>query len=117
MISFKNLISREKEINEIKVLEPAAGTGTLIAALCEKIKLRNEKIKLVFHAYEIEKILCSYLHNVLVECRRELKKFGHKLYFNTFNSDFILKNSRKIASNSKNNNLSPLYDLVISNPI
>ncbi|MCG3256202.1 MAG: Eco57I restriction-modification methylase domain-containing protein, partial [Candidatus Heimdallarchaeota archaeon] len=116
MISFKNLISKEKEINEIKVLEPAAGTGTLIAALCEKIKLRNEKIKLVFHAYEIDKILCSHLHTVLVECRRELKKFGHMLYFNTFNSDFILKNSRKIASNNKNNNLSLLYDLVISNP-
>lgn len=117
LIIFDDLIEHHNKITEIKILEPAAGTGTLIAALCELIKLRSETIKLVVHGYEIEKLLQKYLYTVLIECRKELRNFGHNMSFRTLNFDFIIQNSRKISNNKIIKNKEFLnYDLVISNP-
>lgn len=105
---------------KIAILDPGAGTGILIAAVCDLLKESKKETKLI-HAdlYEIDSNLIPLLENVLNECKTVLESDGHSFSFTIFNEDFILKNSSSFNRKEiplDNGVQIRLFDLIISNP-
>lgn len=104
---------------EIRILDPGAGTGILAAALFDLI-IRNCKkpIKIYLDAYEIDKPVIYFLNSFLLESKRALSKFGHQLSFTIYRKDFIINNAYYIENNLNNilNDKKKFYDIIISNP-
>lgn len=107
--------------NEIKVLDPGAGTGTLVASLCEVIKSANLDggIKIIIDAYENDPSLLPLLEAVLQECLNEMSDLGCYVEYNVYERDFILHNAihfpQKLPALGAGEK-PPYYDVVISNP-
>lgn len=102
---------------EIRFLEPGAGTGILTAAFCEEV-IREGGVRSVhIDAYETDGTVTPLLEKVLSECENELKKAGVLTSFSIIPEDFILKNSGYMRKGSLfEDEDPPLYDLAISNP-
>ncbi|MFA5032756.1 MAG: Eco57I restriction-modification methylase domain-containing protein [bacterium] len=105
----------------IRLLDPGAGTGMLIAAFCENLlNLGVKNIYLTVDAYENDSGVLSVLKDVLEDCKKRLINAGNEFQYNIYQEDFILYNERYLEkpnlfwANSKNNNV--LYDFVICNP-
>lgn len=98
--------------NELKVLDPGAGTGILSAAICDRvIKESKNKLKLTIDCYELDSYVIPYLKQVLSTCKDSLQEFGHEMDFNIYEYNFVLENANydKCVEKVK-------YDVVISNP-
>jgi len=111
-----NLINVETD--QIRLLEPGAGTGTLVAAFCDHLMNNVESgIHLIVDAYENDPAILPKLRATLEECQAVLELHGHRMEYNIYDVDFILCNAgyfRKpllVASNDQ-----VLYDVVIANP-
>jgi adenine-specific DNA-methyltransferase len=103
----------------IRILDPGAGTGILIAAVCDRIcDDKKTPCKLFIDAYENDGSLIPLLQNTLTLCHNKLLEYDHELSLNVFNSNFILDNnqinSQSHSDSTKKRKLK--YDLVISNP-
>lgn len=98
--------------DELKLLDPGAGTGTLSAAVCDRIILESKnKIKLTIDCYELDSCVVPYLKCLLLECKKVFEEHGHELNFNIHGSNFILDNANYDKDKEKKK-----YDFVISNP-
>lgn len=107
--------------HEIKVLDPGAGTGVLIASLCEVIKQieQNRNIKIMIDAYENDPNLLPLLEAVFQECLDEMKDSVYNVEYCIYRHDFILHNAMHFSKKVPNlwGSEKPLYyDIVISNP-
>jgi len=106
-----------KEKN-IRILDPGAGTGILIAAICDKINDQEQtSCNISIDAYENDENLIPLLKKTLKLCQKKLSEKGHKPSLKVFNSNFILENDRvnlNQSDSTKGKNIG--YDLVISNP-
>ena len=106
---------------DLLILDPAAGSGILICALCEYLinskSLRVERLRIV--AYETDAKLYSTLENVLKHLVVWAANKKITIDYDIFNEDFILSCSDPLQHLSD-----PLfeaatqkqYDIVISNP-
>ena len=107
------------EKQEIRILDPGAGTGILTAAIFDLI-INNSKnpMKIYLDVYETDKSIISLLNSFLLESKRELSNHNHYLSFNIYDKDFVITNSYYIEGTLKNGlfNNKRLYDIVISNP-
>lgn len=76
----------------LNVLDAGAGTGSLSAALCERIlRLRAPRtVKIVL--YETDAMVIPLLHENLEHCRFALRAAGHRLTYEIRDADFILAN-------------------------
>ncbi len=104
--------------NELRILDPGAGTGTLTAALCDRLAAIEGKLKITAHVYENDEGILPFLEKTLSTCKKELKKHGKELDYTIHNEDFIKANmnagSNKLIS--AKDTAPELYDFVISNP-
>lgn len=105
--------------NEIRILDPGAGTGILSASIFDWIiKSKQEPIQIYLDTYETDKSVIILLNSFLLEAKRELSKFDHHLIFRIIEQDFVLNNTQYIQSALGNalNTDKKLYDIIISNP-
>ena len=112
-----SLASLDKQ--EIRILDPGAGTGILTAAIFDRIiKKSKNSVKIYLDIYETDKSIISLLNSFLLESKRELSKHNHYLSFNIYEEDFVITNSYYIEGTLKKgiSNNKKLYDIVISNP-
>jgi adenine-specific DNA-methyltransferase len=92
----------------LRILEPAAGTGILVAAALEEILSKDELPKQIFiHMFELDERLERPLTLLAARMRREGARFGVVVRVSITIADFLLSD----ASNDR-----PQFDLVISNP-
>ena len=106
--------------HDIKLLDPGAGTGTLVASLCEVLLQQDRNIKkIVIDACENDPDLLPLLEAVLQECLKEMNNLGYDVEYNIYEQDFILHNAIYFSSDLLdpwNIGKHPSYDIVISNP-
>jgi adenine-specific DNA-methyltransferase len=104
---------------ELRVLDPGAGTGTLTAAMCERLVAVEGKLKITTDVYENDEGIMPFLERTLSTCKKELKKHGKELDYTIHNEDFVKANMNAGISNKLYPTKDPeleLYDFVISNP-
>ncbi len=75
------------------VLEPAAGTGILIAAIAEKVALQKTGSFFQIHAYETDAKLSPALKLSLGYIRQWLAKYDVTIQFEIISNDFIVSNA------------------------
>jgi len=98
--------------NDMRILDPGAGTGILSASLCDRVIHEcKSKIKLTIDCYELDSYAVPYLNEVLSECKNTLQKFGHEMDFHIYESNFVLENANYSKDIEKIE-----YDVAISNP-
>ena len=104
--------------NELRILDPGAGVGTLTAALCERLAANEGKLKIIADVYENDEGVLPFLEKTLSTCKNELKNYNKELEYTIHNGDFIKANMN--AGSNKlyltNGSAPELYDFVISNP-
>lgn len=102
-----------KSLDEITILEPAAGCGILILAIVLFI-IKNTKIKSIkIDAYEIDEDLARILRKNLLKLKKYIKhNTDISLVTRVFNDNFILKNKNKWERKYIKNT----YNIIISNP-
>jgi len=100
------------------LLDPGAGTGILLAAVCDRIITEAKKpLTVEITAYETDEKILSCLESCLDHCRSTLAENGHILNSTINNSDFIKNNSHCIdIFRVEQIQDSPSYDIVIANP-
>ncbi len=84
----------------MRLLDPGAGTGTLTAAVCQRIlRLRSpRKIEIVL--YENDRHVVRLLQENMECCRSLLHNAGHRLTYEIRQEDFILSNSHTFGQYS-----------------
>ena len=93
----------------VKILEPAAGTGILIAALVQVILENPQDItKIEITAYEIDPSLVEVLNMLKTALNKAIKIKGIKFKMQIFNKDFLLSEESKSTV--------PHYDVILANP-
>lgn len=111
------LVTFSKE--SLKVLDPGAGTGILMAALCDQVvKTATTTIHLTIDAYENDQAIQPKLQAVLTKCQATLNAHGHRLEYTIFDTDFITRNAHyfnaPLLFGLKQTR--PQYDVVLANP-
>lgn len=101
--------------NELRILEPSAGFGILIASLINHLLNYNNNIikRIIIDAYEIEGEISEVLDKNLGLLKYILEQnYGILLEYNIIEENFILANKDEWLSE----NNSHKYDIIISNP-
>jgi len=106
--------------NKIKILDPGAGTGILVAAICDRFIQENRRnLEISIHVYENDKNVLPFLQSTLEACKNALHEVNCLMDYQIFDYDFILHHA-KVERNGGYNvyslDLRTRYDLVISNP-
>ena len=106
--------------NKIKILDPGAGTGILVAAICDRIIQENRRnLEISIHVYENDKNVLPFLQSTLEVCKNALNEVNCSMDYQIFKNDFILHHA-KVERNGDyivySLDLKTRYDLVISNP-
>ena len=104
--------------DQIRLLDPGAGTGILLAAFCERIRAARQNVELTIDAYENDKKLIPYLRALLNASKKILEGEGSILSYKIHEIDFILKNASCFGEegNLWSDASLEAYDFVISNP-
>jgi adenine-specific DNA-methyltransferase len=103
---------------DFSLIDPGAGTGILLAAVCDRIIAEAKKpLTVQVTAYETDEKILSCLESCLEHCISSLHENGHTLVPIVVNSDFI-KDNIHCLDNSQEGNTHNLhsYDVIISNP-
>jgi adenine-specific DNA-methyltransferase len=95
-----------------RVLEPCAGTGIILAAICDEI-CESDRPEIEVDVYEVDEELWPYLNQVIKACMDEIGSTGKKLIINNFKEDFIHSclGSERFLKDAKGK-----YDIAILNP-
>jgi adenine-specific DNA-methyltransferase len=104
--------------SDFSLIDPGAGTGILLAAVCDRINDKAKKpLTVQITAYETDEKILLCLESCLKHCKSSLSKKGHTLNFTIVNSDFI-KCNIQCLDNSQEENTHNLhsYDIIIANP-
>ncbi len=80
--------------NRLKVLDPGAGTGTLSAAICQRVQRLRSPRRVEFHLFETDPAVIPFLRKNMEHCRSVLKTAGHSMLYTIHDEDFILTNPR-----------------------
>jgi len=106
--------------DRVSILDPCAGTGTLIAAFCDKIaKEMDHSINIFINAYEIDSKLIPYLESSMSFCKEILELNGHIVDYLIIEGNFIEKNAQYLNHNFPDNDQDEYleyFDIVLSNP-
>ena len=105
----------EARLEELRLLDPGAGVGSLTAAFVSEICGRKSKPRSICAmAYEIDPKLCEYLASTFDQCKQTCGAAGIEFRGEIANADFIDRG----ASLLRNELFSPVkrYDCAILNP-
>jgi len=108
------------EKSAVRILDPGAGTGILVAAICDRFIQENHRnLKISIDVYENDKNVLPFLKSTLEACKNALNEVNCSMDYRIFDNDFILHHA-KVKKSGKyiaySLDLSTRYDLVISNP-
>lgn len=100
------------------VLDPGAGTGTLSAAVCERILRLRSPRDVHFQLFENDPALVSLLEENMQHCRSALRQAGHTVGYTIHPEDFILSNSHVFGQGTlfARSTQANGFDLAIMNP-
>lgn len=80
--------------DDLRVLDPGAGTGSLTAALVERLCQSATKAHSAsLECYEIEPLLIAYLENTLQEAKLRLRASEIRAKYRVYEEDFIVSHS------------------------
>lgn len=82
----------------IRLLDPGAGVGSLAAAYVEYLCRGHAGCHIDVDAYEIDPVMRSYLEKNLGLCEATAAKNGSSVTWHVFSDDFIAEKSRQVAS-------------------
>ncbi len=82
----------------IRLLDPGAGVGSLTSAFVEHICMSHIGCHIDVDAYEIDSVMRSYLEKNLALCETTAAKSGGSVAWRDFAEDFITEASRKASS-------------------
>lgn len=103
--------------NDFSLIDPGAGTGILLAAVCDRVCEEAKKpLSLQIIAYETDEKILLCLESCLNFCKTTLEKRGHHLEYKLLHSDFIIDNIHWLKSPEDRSNFPRSCDIVISNP-
>ena len=78
---------------ECALLDPGAGGGILVAAVCENyLRLRAPRF-VEIQLYESDHELCSILEETMSNCARALREAGHSISYTIHCTDFLMANA------------------------
>ncbi|MGC1379314.1 MAG: BsuBI/PstI family type II restriction endonuclease [Anaerolineales bacterium] len=99
-------------------LEPAIGSGVLVAALIERLVSDNQPIEISIDAYEIDKELCEIARQVLSQASQKAEQSGIKIHWQVHQEDFLIVclPEAQPALFSNNNTDHRSFDFMLSNP-
>ncbi len=107
------MVSLFHEINnDVKLLDPGCGPGSLTASFVDEALKRKSVHTLNIDAFDIEKKITPYINETLELCVDRASKEGVKIQWQFNLDDFIVKYSENSGLLSRNNN----YTHVIMNP-
>lgn len=107
MVSLFNQIK-----NEVKLLDPGCGPGSLTASFVDEALRRKSVRALNIDAFDIEKAIKPYINETFTLCEEKASEQGVELEAKFCQEDFIIKYSASSGSLSNGNN----YTHVIMNP-
>lgn len=104
--------------NTVSVLDPGAGTGMLLSAICDRIIKNYEKpIEVSITAYENDQEVIPYLKENLSYCESVLSKKKFKLNYQINTTDFFLECQNYLDQSKKHFQINQnFYDIIIANP-
>ncbi len=76
----------------LRVLDAGAGTGTLSAAICDRVLLLRSPRSLELVLFETDAALLPLLEQNMRHCRTALRQAGHEMSYVIQRSDFVLAN-------------------------
>jgi adenine-specific DNA-methyltransferase len=103
---------------DFSLIDPGAGTGILLAAVCDRIIAEAKRPLLVqITAYETDEKILPCLESCLEYCKSTLSEKGHILVLVIENSDFIKDNIHCLDTFQDENPLNfHSYDIIVANP-
>lgn len=104
--------------NELHILDPGAGTGMLVSALCEAA-FKQEISALSIVAYELDPVLCALCSFTLTYARNWLQERGITLTFEVRQQDFVQAMAEQLTQTTLWSNMpqpSHPFDLAVLNP-
>ncbi len=108
----QNLAKREN----IKILDPGAGTGIFESAVCDFLLTQNNRSKIIFDLYEIDKNIIPLLKKTMEMCQEVMASNGFEITYKIHNKDFILSNAHFLNDLTYFDHDRDGYDFIISNP-
>ena len=108
----------EPRSQELRILDPGAGTGVLSCALLETLAAHSRNLSIELEAYESDLDLVEYLKECLSYASRWLETQGTSLRFNICTDDFVITHSEALKQEPQlfSDHDGKGFDLVISNP-
>lgn len=106
---------------EMRVLDPALGSGVLACAIVEQVILKGGK-RVHIEGYELDKGLCGASQQALLHAQKVADEAGVTLSFTVHEEDFVLKHlpqgqlSLFTTSSQYEYSASTSYDVIIANP-
>jgi adenine-specific DNA-methyltransferase len=96
--SFMSSLFPAPSIQNIRLLDPGAGVGSLTSAFVEHLCQSKTGQHIDVDAYEIDPVMRSYLERNLDLCRTAAAKSGGSVTWRVIAEDFITEASKKAAS-------------------
>jgi adenine-specific DNA-methyltransferase len=76
--------------DRFRILDPGAGTGSLTAAVCERLMTIGSSRQIEIVLYENDAMLLPLLEENMRRCREALQSAGHEVRYTIEEEDFIL---------------------------
>ncbi len=108
----------EPRKQDLRILDPGAGTGVLSCALLERLAASSHNLSIELEAHETDLDLIDYLKTCLTYARDWLEARGTSLTFKISTDDFIIGNSKALENEPQlfSDHDRKGFDVVISNP-
>ncbi len=102
----------------LRIVDAGAGTGTLSAAICERILHLRSPRQIEFELVEIDSAVLPLLDENMKHCRTALHAVGHEMSYGIEDADFILSNRPTFGQETLFHDGRPLsvFDAAIMNP-
>ncbi len=104
---------------ELRLLDPGAGTGSLTAAVCERVLKGQSRRDVEVHLFETDAALLQPLEETMKLCQKELGRLGHSFSYHVHDKDFLFASASDFGQQRA---LFPAdasleqFDAVITNP-
>jgi adenine-specific DNA-methyltransferase len=103
--------------DEVRILDPGAGTGSLGAALVIALcQLPKRPARIALTAYEIDPVLVGYLRKTLERCRAACEEFGVSFQARLMDHDFLEAGENALAGSLFARGDEERFDCAILNP-
>jgi adenine-specific DNA-methyltransferase len=100
----------------LRVLEPGAGSGSLVAALVARVLRERPELTVAVTAIELASSLHDSLRQTLEDCRQTAEAVGGRIDYEIIAADFIRWGVDRVTGTLDLAGELPRFDLVIENP-